>query len=252
MALAGNIAAIELSQQVQDRFVGSYYEGRLLNAPGESYNPGTTNDATFLANEVPAGTGGYDRRIIYYAPGDVSNYTDGGVGLAQKATVFAHDGSDDNIQFTHAALVWSDKNAVDLQPLTTGQVPSQAVSGTYYDVPFDSTSGTGSGLTIDIVVINNGISAGDFAIEVNKPGYGIEAGDQFTIDESTLLASGVIDSGAGDMTFIVETVFTSGDKAGQLVSVAKTSNPVTLTAGNEAAFYWTIKQYGYYESLLAT
>lgn len=253
MALAGKIAAIELSQQVQNRFVGNYFEGRLINAPGEVYTPGTTNDATFLANEVVDGLGGYERQVLYYQNVDVSNYTDGGVGLAQKATVFAHDGSDDAVDFTHVALCWSDKSATGLVPLTNvggGQTPNGAIDGTFYDIPFDLTDGNGRGLTINMTVINGGLVTGDYSIAISKPGYGIEAGDSFTILETTLLGAGVVTAGAGPLQFVVDTVLEQPN-AGQLVAVAKTANTVTLVAGNEAAFYWNLKQYGYYESLLA-
>ena len=61
---------------------------------------------------------------------------------------------------------------------------------------------------------------------------------------------GVITAGAGDLVVTIDTVNTAAN-AGQLLSVAQTTNSVVLAAGNEAAFYWNLKQYGYYESLLA-
>ena len=176
MALAAKISGVELSQQVQSRFVGQFFEGRLINAPGETYTPGTTNDSVFLANEVTAGTGGYQRQVLSYSLGDLANYTDGGVGLAQKATVFAHDGSSTGINFTHVALCWSSGNITGLDPLTSSDVPSAAVSGTYLSIPFDSTDGSATGVTFDLSIANTGASETDYAVSVNKPGFGCVVG----------------------------------------------------------------------------
>lgn len=251
MALAAKISALELSQQVQDRFVDQYFEARLINAPGEVYTPGTTDDAVFLANEAVEGVAGYRRQILYYRAQDVANYTDGGVGLAQKATVFAHDGGEVSYNFTHAALCWSTGNILTLDPITVGDVPTTATNGTYLNIPFDSTTGSAQQVTFDIVVINSGADITDYAISINKPGYGAAAGDEFTINDGTLALSGLGTPGSGDIVITAATVFDS-PKSGQLIATARTSNVVTLGAGNEAAFYWNIKQYGYYESLLAS
>lgn len=250
MALAAKISAAELSAQVTSRFQDQYFEARLINAPGVSYAPGTTDDAAFLAQELTLGTGGYARQSFYYTVADVATYSDGGVGLAQKATIFAHDGSATTMDFTHVALVWSTGNvtAISANPTTA---PSAAADGTYTGIPIDSTSGTGVGGTVDLVVINSGATAADYAITIAKPGYNYAATDTVTITEGTLAGLGIVSAGAGDLVATVDTINEPAN-AGSLLSVAQTTNAVVLGAGNEAAFYWNLKQYGYYESLLAT
>ena len=64
------------------------------------------------------------------------------------------------------------------------------------------------------------------------------------------MSAGAVTAGAGDLTVSVASI-SNPSTAGQLVAVAKTTSPVLLTAGNEAAFYWNLKNYGYYEFLLA-
>ena len=57
---------------------------------------------------------------------------------------------------------------------------------------------------------------------------------------------GAIETGAdlGNAVMTVDTVSVNAE-AGSLISVAKPTNPVVLTAGNEAAFYWNLKLYGF-------
>ncbi|HAW77982.1 MAG TPA: hypothetical protein DCW74_19880, partial [Alteromonas australica] len=138
MAIAAKVSSAELTAQVTDRFVGRSFEARLIDASGTSYEPGITNDATFLGFEVPIGTGGYQRQVISYTSSDVSAYTDDGVALTTRATVFAHNGGATTIDFSHAALVWSTGNALTLSAV--GTAPSAAVNGTYTNIPVDTTS----------------------------------------------------------------------------------------------------------------
>ena len=243
MAIAAKISSAELTAQVTDRFVDKYFEARLINAPGTSYIPGTTVDATFLANEVPIGTGGYLRQVIGYENSDVSAYSDDGVALSQKATIFAHDGGGTAIDFSHVALVWSDGNALTLGAVTAA--PSAGVDGTYTNIPVDSTSGSGVGLTVDLTISNGGITASDYALTIVNAGNGYAANDTVTILDGTLAGLGAIAGGAGDLTFSVATV-SSQANAGTVLSVAQTASAVSLTAGNEAVFYWNLKQFGYY------
>jgi hypothetical protein len=147
MAIAAKISSDELTAQVTQRFDGATLEARLINAPGVTYIPGTTDDTTFLGLEVTVGTGGYARQSISYAAADVSVYSDDGVALTQRATVFTQDGSATPIEFSHVALVWT-----------------------------------------------NGTSSGD------------------------------------------------------ILAVAQTSSAVVLGGGNQAAFYWNLKQFGYYST----
>ena len=249
MALAAKISAAELSAQVSNRFQDQYFEARLIDSP-TSYTPGQgVDDATFLSNEVAIGIGGYARQTFFYSAADIATYSDGGVGLSPKATVFAHDGGATAIDFTHVALVWSTGNATALGANPT-VAPSAAVDGTYYSVPMDSTSGSGVGLTVNITVANSGASTSDYTVALVSPGYGFTASDTVTITDATLASVGAITGGAGDLTFTVDTIHTAAN-AGQLLAVSQTTNPVSLIGGYEAVFYWNLKQYGYYESLLA-
>lgn len=243
MTIAAAVSAAELNAQVTNRFVDQHYEARLINAPGTSYQPGITTDATFLADEVVLGTGGYQRQVIKYVNADVGTYADDGVGLATKATVFAHDGSGTTMDFSHAALVKSTGN-ITLFGSVTGK-PTAGVDGTYEALPL-ITGGVGVGATADLTIQNSGAANGDFILTINSPGYDYAPADLLQIQEAVLVAAGAVAASAGDLSFTVSTVSAHAD-AGALLAVAETAAAVSLTAGNEAAFYWNIKQYGYYE-----
>lgn len=243
MAIAAKISSAELTAQVTNRFVDQSFEARLINASGTSYIPGTTVDATFLGFEAPLGTGGYQRQVISYISGDVSNYTDDGVALTTKATIFAQDGSVDSIDFSHAVLVWSTGNALTLGAV--GTAPTAGVDGTYTNIPIDSTSGSGVGLTVDLTITNSGATATDYSLTLNKSGYDYIATETLTILDGTLAGLGAIAGGAGSLSFPVDAVSAPAN-AGQLLSVAQTSSDVVLSGGNEAVFYWNLKQFGFY------
>lgn len=242
MAIAAQIAPTELENLVTDRYVGQYYEARLIYAPGTSYQPGITVDGTFLGFEVTGGTAGYRRQIIYYTAPDVGAYADDGVGMATKATVFAHDGSGTTLNFSHVALVKSTGNVKTFNANTVK--PSAAVNGTYTNLPV-TTSGSGYGLTVNVTITNSGAALGDYAVTVNKPGYNYAISDTIQITDAVLAAAGAITAGAGHLTTSVATINAPAD-AGDLLCVAETAGTVALTAGNEAAFYWDLKQYGFY------
>ena len=242
MAIAAKLSSFEVTEQVSDRFVDKYLEARLINAPGVTYTPGTTNDATFLANEVTIGTGGYARQIVTFAAGDLTAYTDGGVGLATKSTVFAHDGGGTTLGFSHVALCWSSGNVTGLD-VTGITVPTSGIDGTYTDLPIDSTSGSGVGLTVDLTVQNSGAASTDFILSIRDSGYGYTAGDTLTILESTLVAAGAVVASAGSLSFNVGTIYDNAADNGEIMSVAQTTSSVQLTAGREAVFYWNLKQY---------
>ena len=244
MAITAQISSAEVTAQVTNRFVNQYFEARLINAPGTLYEPGFTVDADFLSFEAPLGVGGYQRQSFSYAPGDVSTYADDGVGLESKATIFAHDASNDNIDFSHAALVWSTGNVTALGSVATP--PTSGVDGTYTNIPISTTSGSGVGMTIDLTITNSGASASDFAISVARPGYDYAASEVLSISAGVLAGLGAISSEAeGLLGFTVSSVNTSAN-GGQILAVAKTDSPVVLTAGNEAVFYWNLKQFGFY------
>ena len=245
MAIAAKISPSELTAQVTDRFSDSYFEARLISASGTAYDPGTTVDATFLGFEVTPGTSGYQRQVISYASSDVSGYTDDGVALTTKATIFAHDGVNAAFDFSHVALVWSDGNI-----LTTGAVssaPTAGVDGTYTNIPIDSTTGSGVGATFDLTIQNSGAASTDYVLTLNKPGYGYAASDTLTILDATLAGLGAITASAGDLAFPVATVNTQAN-AGDILAVAQTSSTATLSSGNEAVFYWNLKQFGFYST----
>ena len=242
MAIAAKISSTELTTQVTDRFAGKYLEARLINAPGTSYQPGITNDANFLTFEAPIGVGGYGRQVIGYSASDVSPYADDGVGLATKATIFAQDGSADGISFTHAALTWSEGNV--LTTSSVGLTPSAGNDGTYTNIPV-TTDGTGTGLTVDLTISNSGASTGDYVVTIVSPGEGHSASDICTISDEVLNGVGAVSVGAGPLGFGILTV-SENAQAGLILAVAQTSSATVITAGNEAIFYWNLKQFGFY------
>ena len=242
MTIAARVSSAELTAQVTDRFANRFLEARLINAPGTPYTPGITDDASFLSFEVTPGTSGYERQVIYYDLGDVSAYTDDGVGLAVKATVFAHDGVNPAIDFSHVALCWSEGNVLTIGDITP---PSAAVNGTYTNIPVDTTNLNGTGLKVDITVINNGASALDYAVSIRDSGQGYADGEVVTILAPTLAGLGMTSLGDGPLSFPIATSTTAAN-AGEILAVARTSSPVQLSAGNEAVFYWNLKQFGYY------
>lgn len=243
MAIAAKISPAELTAQVESRFDGAYLEARLINAPGVAYVPGTTDDASFLGFEVARGTSGYQPQIIGYSSSDISGYTDDGIGLSTKATVFAHDGSGPAIGFSHVALVWSGGNVVTTESVSAA--PSSGTDGTYTNIPVDATSGNGEGLTVDLSIINGGATASDYAVTIKSAGSGYAVGEAVTILNGTLAGLGATTGGTGDLLFLIETVRAQPNQ-GQILSVAQTSSVVSLSGGNEAAFYWNLKQFGFY------
>ncbi len=240
MALAAKISSAELTDQVPARFENQALEARLINAPGIAYEPGITDDTNFLSFEVTQGFGGYERQVIAYYNTDVTLYGDGGVGLTERATTFAHDGSGNSINFTHAVLVWGEGAAVTLSALT--ETPTAGNDGTYTNIPVESLTGVGRGLTVDLDISGTGTV---FALTIHNMGSGYADGDSLGILEGTLAGLGAVTAGDGNLGFSAETTY-NPPQAGQIFSVAKTSSPVVLTAGNEAVFYWNVKQFGFY------
>jgi hypothetical protein len=96
-------------------------------------------------------------------------------------------------------------------------------------------------MTVDLQVINSGATSTDYVITVRDSGYGYTAGDTLGILDANLAAAGIITGGAGDLTFSVGTVSVNAE-AGQLFSVAQTTNAVQLISGREAIFYWNLRQ----------
>jgi len=243
MTIAAKVSPTELTDQVTSRFVGRYLEARLINAPGVPYVPGTTDEAVFLGFEVSEGLGGYARAVIKFNADDVLAYSDAGVALGTKATIFAQDGSATAIDFSHVALVWSGGNVTGLN--TPSAAPDSGVDGTYLSVPFDSVaSGTGSGLKVDIAVSNGGATPADWVITPSSPGTGFFVDEVLTINNGTLAGIGAT-TGSGDLVFSVAATDVNPDN-GNILAVAQTSSAARLAGGNEAVFYWNLKQFGFY------
>ncbi len=243
MTIAARVSATEVDAIIRERFQDRYLEARLVNAPGVTYTPGTTDDATFLTSEVAAGSAGYQPQVIGYINSDFASYADGGVGLQQKATVFTQNGGATTLDFTHVALVWSSGN-VSVIGATSG-APTAMTDGTYTAIPTVS-AGSGVGMTIDLTVANGGAASTDYTLAISNPGKGYAASELISIPNGTLAG---LDPGAGtgDLTFAVTTVVSDVD-AGDIVAVAKTNNAVALSGGNQAVFYWNLKQFGFYSS----
>lgn len=243
MAITAYISSDEVTAQVTNRFVDQYFECRLIDAPGTVYEPGFTDDTSFLAFEVPAGTGGYQRQTFSYTSGDVSTYADDGVGLEQKATIFAQNGGSTAIEFSHAVVVWSSGNVLTLG--TVDSAPTAGVDGTYTNIPIDVTSGSGVGLTVDLTISNSGAASTDYAITLARPGYNYAPGDTLGISEGVLAGLGAVAAGAGGLGFTVGTTYAPSN-AGKVLCVAATTSPVVLSNGYEAVFYWNLKQFGFF------
>lgn len=243
MTIASTVASGELTDIITNRYVNSYFEARLIDLPAFTYDPSVAgSDTTLLAGEVTLGTGGYSRAIIKYEAGDVGGYSDGGVAMSQKGTIFAHDGGATPIEFSHVALVWSTGNATSVGSVEGKPAGMATTTQAYTNIPTEPGASVGSGLTVDLEVTNGGAALSDYIVTLNKPGYGYEANDVVSISNTTLSALDAT-TGFGDLTFRVVTIATSAN-AGELFTSAKTSSTVTLTDGNEAAFYWNLKQYG--------
>lgn len=237
MTISAKVSPTEVTEIVKGRYVDKVYQVRLINAPGVSYVPGTTVDSEFLAFEVPLGTGGYQRQVFTYVMDDVSAYTDDGVALATKATVFSQDGSVNPISFSHAAMVESNGSILSLSGVSG--FPNTGVPGVYTNIPVQGNSVAGDRATVNVTVIDDTT----WNVELNAAGYDYEIGDALYVSETALRAAGAIDpSETGDLTFSVTDVTQNN---GALMSIAQTVNTITLTGGNQTVFYWNLKLYGF-------
>ena len=244
MPISAKVAGTELQDGMNSRFGGAYFEAVLLNAAGVSYDPANTEaqNAAFLSTyEVPV-TGGYVRQVIGWSPDSAGAYTDDGVAMDQRNIVFEQDGSDDNIVFTHMALVWGSGNISAGGVATTA--PVGALDGTYVNLPTTS-SGSGVGATVNIAVSNSGATAGDYAVTINSPGVGYAASETLTIQNSDLVSAGMTPGDSSPIGFAVPSVHASAE-AGKIFSVAQVDGQVTIANGNSAAFYVNLKEFGFY------
>jgi hypothetical protein len=244
MTISAKVAGTELQDGMNSRFGGAYFEAVLLDAAGVSYNPANDDaqNATFLTTYEVAATGGYSRQVIGWAADSAGAYTDDGVAMDQRNIVFEHDGSGNNIVFTHMALVWGSGNISAGGVATTA--PGGALDGTYVNIPTTS-SGSGVGATVDIVVSSSGATAGDYAVTINSPGTGYAASETLTIQNADMVSAGMDPGTADPLTFVVPSVYTSTE-AGKIFSVAQVDGQVTIANGNSAAFYVNLKEFGFY------
>lgn len=236
MTIASKISSTEIVSQLTDRYVDQYFEVALINSPGTTYEPGTTNDATFMASEVASGTAGYTRQLLKYVSGDIAAYADKGMALARKAAVFQHDASGTTLSFSHIAVVRGDGNLLTVNSPTS--TPTNAIDGTYTGLP-TATLGSGLDATVDLVVSSSGTV---FTVTVNYAGYGYAVSDTINVLEADLITAGVCGIGDGNLVFTAATVTSGGD----VYSVSKPNNTVNLTDGNQAVMYFDIKHYGFY------
>lgn len=237
MAIVGTVSEAETSKQIETRFVDQYVECLLVNASGTIYTPGTTNDSTFLSNEITQGTAGYERQVFKYVSGDLGAYADEAVGLNTKGVIFEHDGGNTSYSFTHAVLVWGTGNIKTLDAATSD--PATGTDGTYSNIP-TSTDGSGSGATLDLTVASN-----VYTFTVANAGTGYAATDNLSVSQASLIAVGALPSGstAGGATIPIGTVHTNSE-GGNIIAVVETDASVTLDNGNQCSFYWDLKLYG--------
>ena len=240
MTLAAKISATELTRQVNTAFVEKYFEAALIYAPGVTYNPGLSDDAVFLAGELPVNTGGYLRSTIYYAQTDLRVYADDGVAMAPKAATFSHNGNNSEpLRFTHVAFLRGNGNIIELSTVVS-EPSSGTVDGVYEDVPITS-AGVGYGATCTLT-----ISGSVHSVSIDEPGYGYTQGQNIVITGQTLQLIGANDgSDPSSVNFTANQVSSGG---GSIVSVAAPTNDVLLSNGNQAIFYFNLKQFGYYNT----
>ena len=244
MSISAKVAGTELQDGMNSRFGGAYFEAALLDASGVSYDPASDDaqNAAFVSTYEIASSGGYARQVIGWDANSAGAYTDDGVAMDQRNIVFEHDGSANNIVFTHLALLWGSGNIDAGGTATTA--PVSATDGTYLNLPTTS-SGSGVGATLDIVVSNGGASAADYAITINSPGTGYAASETLTIQNSDLVSAGMAPGDGEPISFVVSSVYNPAD-AGKIFSVAQVDGQVTITNGNSAAFYVNLKEFGFY------
>jgi len=235
MAIAASISSDEVAAQILGRFGGKYCEALLINSPGTTYQPGVTDQTSFLSNEVTAGLGGYHRESFGYDAGVATSYEEEGIALPTKATVFEHDGSADVIDFTHVALVWGSGQVVTITP---GADPTNLIDGTYTNLPTQG-SATGVGFTVDVTVSGGAITS----VDITNVGSDYVAADVVLVLEADMVSAGMMTVGGGNLSITIDTVSVNAD-SGNIIGVVETTNAVSLTAGNQAIFYWNTKLYG--------
>lgn len=245
MTIAAKITPTELVGQVTDRFVDQYFIVKLLNSEGMSYTPGVQEELAFVNNNaLTPGTFGYNPQLFSYSAADVGNYADAGVGLLQKQCIFSHDGSNSQYSFTHCSVQWANGVilgiSADPAALPLGVIPD----GLYENLPVTS-DGSGFGATVNLTVNNTLAGELAYSIVMNSPGFDYSLSDVVEISSATLAAVGAGDGSQGPIGLILETLFLPSN-ANDVFAIAPTDGLVTLANGNESAFYFNLRQFGYY------
>lgn len=227
MAATGSISIDELVYLARTAYVGKTFHVALINAPGSVFAPSDTF-ATILANEVAAGTAGYERQEFTFEESDIQGFTLNGIPLARKAAVFTHDGSDTNYNFSHVVTIrvgdQLDKSIANLNPLSLVGGDGY-VDDTYTEIPLSGGSGLDAKATISVA---NGAVSG---VIITDPGTGYEPGDLLSV------ATGAYLGDAAGSGFEI-TVATVNDKNPDTVwAVAALSSLATLSDGNQGVFY---------------
>lgn len=207
MAIASTISSKELIGLVNAKYVGTTFEVALLDSLN-SYVPGTTVTYQFMVDEIEDGVAGYSRQSFTYVAADVSAYVDDGIPLARKAATFSHDNSGVTYDITHVVLLRVNEITASISGTTLSVTAAASNTIGVGQVITGSTTGRGTG------IISYGTGTG---------GTGT-----YTISSSQSVAS--------------TTLYVS-----EIVSVSPLAATATLSDGNDAVFYFDLKQYGYYQ-----
>lgn len=240
MSTRSVISSAELSRQVREGFVGQVFEVILVNSPDLDYDPQLDIDDTFLDKQLAPGTFGYEPQTISFSAEDETSYNDGGVALNTKTAVFIND-NQGAYQFTDVVLKRGEGNVSELAALPLGK-PSAGITA-FVEGLNTATLGAGTGLTIDVQVTDSGVALDDWVATIRLPGANYEVGDEVEVLAVDLIAAGACPPGAtGNLRFQISEVNTSD---GSIVSVTPTENTVIMQNGNEAVFYFNVKQFGF-------
>lgn len=236
MTIAAKISSAELDRQVRAGYADQFFEVSLLNAPGVVYEPATSDDAIFAATELAPGFGGYYRQVLYFSDSDVLAYADDGITLSTKAAIFTHNGNNSEaLSFTHVVLQRGSGNVLALGAVQSNPTTG-TVDGVYEDVPISSASGFGA--TCQLTV-----SGSVHTVALIESGYGYTSGQAVSITGQTLQLIGANTTASDPVNFSIFEA-TTGD--GNFVSVARPDSPVLLQGGNQAVFYYNLKQFGFH------
>ena len=243
MTVAAKITPTELGAQVTNRFKDSYFVVKLLNAGGLSYTPGLQDPLQFVIDyELTPGEYGYLPQVFGYVEEDVTNYVDDGVGLLQKQVIFQHDNSATSYSFDNISVQWAGGVVLDAT-FSEVVVPATLTDGTYENLPVDSITGNGSGMTVTIDVFSESV----VSLTVTNRGIGYTTNDDIQITAQTLLAAGAQDGAQGPQGVTILDVY-SPENVDSVLCIAPTAALVTLAGGNETGIYLNYKNFGFYNT----